>query len=580
MGRDVKEKENRKGIKLLNKAEIVSGHLKDSVVKTKMDVSEAQDEDRTSPSTYAGEKFSAGTKKAADFTGKQIWVQSEKTVQRVSKIRNGLSKRVQKAKYSTNEQTFEAENRTPDRQDDIITDRAGQPPIKNFEIKEKEKIEKKIKTLGNSQQDSKQFSYSAGKEVKQAVYPIQKPYQQERKIAQTSARASGQTVLRAAKDMDKTLKNSRKMGSSISVSKRLIRGVPKIAKRLVSATRGIFLLVSTFGSAAVVLILMVVLFGSVLSVSGGSNENAEDLISIEVRQYESTIWRYASQYGIENYTELIKAVMMQESGGRGQDPMQSSECGYNNRYPHTPNGITDPAYSIECGVQMLRDSIQKADVKNPIDITRIKLALQGYNFGNAYIDWAVEKDGKYTAANAAQYSDMMAQRMGWSSYGDKEYASHVLRYYAFREVAQGGGRKAIVEVALSQVGNVGGEPYWRWYGFSGREEWCACFVSWCAEQCGYIESGLVPKFAYCPNGVAWFQETGRWKGRDYVPVSGDIIFFDFDGDGVTEHVGIVEKVEDGMIYTVEGNYEDECCKSNYVNTSAGILGYGSLDVYK
>ena len=92
--------------------------------------------------------------------------------------------------------------------------------------------------------------------------------------------------------------------------------------------------------------------------------------------------------------------------------------------------------------------------------------------------------------------------------------------------------------------------------------------------------GLVPKFAYCPNGVAWFQETGRWKGRDYVPVSGDIIFFDFDGDGVTEHVGIVEKVEDGMIYTVEGNYEDECCKSNYVNTSAGILGYGSLDVYK
>lgn len=90
-------------------------------------------------------------------------------------------------------------------------------------------------------------------------------------------------------------------------------------------------------------------------------------------------WRYASQYGIEDYTELIKAVMMQESGGRGQDPMQSSECGYNNRYPRTPNGIIDPAYSIECGVQMLRDSIQMADVKNPIDITRIKLALQGYN---------------------------------------------------------------------------------------------------------------------------------------------------------------------------------------------------------
>nr|WP_242843853.1 MULTISPECIES: lysozyme family protein [Clostridia] len=322
---------------------------------------------------------------------------------------------------------------------------------------------------------------------------------------------------------------------------------------------------------------MIVLFGSVLSVSGGNNGIIDNLISVEVRQYESIIWRYASQYGIEDYTELIKAVMMQESGGRGQDPMQSSECGYNNRYPHTPNGITDPAYSIECGVQMLRDSIQMADVKNPIDITRIKLALQGYNFGNAYIDWAIEKDGKYTAANAAQYSDMMAQRMGWSSYGDKEYAFHVLRYYAFREVERGGGSKAIVEVALSQVGNLGGEPYWRWYGFSRREEWCACFVSWCAEQCGYIESGVVPKFAYCPTGVAWFQEHGRWKGRDYVPASGDIIFFDSDGDGISEHVGIVEKVEDGMLYTVEGNYEDEFSKANYPIDYIGINGYGIND---
>ena len=574
MGRDVKEKESRKDIKLLNKAEIVSGHLKDSVVKTRMDVSEAQDEDRTCPSTYAGEKFSAGTKKVADFTGKQIWAQSEKTVQRVSKIRRGFSSRKHEAHYSTNEQTFGAENGTPDRQDDMLTGRDMQSQIKNFEIKQKDKIEKEIKTLRRSQQEVKQFSYSAGKDIKQVVYPVQKPYQQERKIAQTSARASGQNVLRAAKDMDKTVKNSRKMGSSISVTKRLIRGVPKIAKRMASTTRSIFLLVSTFGSAAVVLILMVVLFGSVLSVSGGNNGNADDLISVEVRQYESTIWRYASQYGIEDYTELIKAVMMQESGGRGQDPMQSSECGYNNRYPRTPNGIIDPAYSIECGVQMLRDSIQMADVKNPIDITRIKLALQGYNFGNAYINWAVEKDGKYTAANAAQYSDMMAQRMGWRSYGDKEYTSHVLRYYAFREVVQGGGSKAIVEVALSQVGNIGGEPYWRWYGFSGREEWCACFVSWCAEQCGYIESGLVPKFAYCPNGAAWFQEHGRWKGRDYVPISGDIIFFDFDGDRISEHVGIVEKVEDGMIYTVEGNYEDECSKASYLLSDIGIAGIG------
>lgn len=575
MGRDIKEKENRRVIKLLNKAEIVLGHLKDPAVKTRMDFSEAQDDGGGSPSAYADDKISAGTKKAASFTGKQVWVYSGKTVRQVSKIRKRYSSQAKEGDHSTNEQTVGTKAGSPGRQDNMSADRAGQSQIKKFKIKQRDKIKKKIKILERSQQEVKQCSYAAGKDLKHAVYKVQKPNQQGMKTG-TSAKASGQAVLRAAKAMENTVKNSQKMGSAVLVTKKLIRGVPQIAKSMVSATRSIFLIASTLGSTAVALILMVVLFGSVLSVSGGNNGNMDNLVSVEVRQYESIIWRYASQYGIEDYTELIKAVMMQESGGRGQDPMQSSECGYNNRYPHTPNGITDPAYSIECGVQMLRDSIQMANVKNPIDITRIKLALQGYNFGNAYIDWALEKDGKYTVSNAAEYSNMMAQRMGWSGYGDKEYASHVLRYYAFREVAQGGGSKAIVEVALSQVGNVGGEPYWRWYGFSRREEWCACFVSWCAEQCGYIESGAAPKFAYCPTGVTWFQEHGRWKGPGDVPESGDIIFFDFDSDGISEHVGIVEKVVGGIIYTVEGNYEDECSNARYNLENHSIYGYGVL----
>ena len=68
-----------------------------------------------------------------------------------------------------------------------------------------------------------------------------------------------------------------------------------------------------------------------------------------------------------------------------------------------------------------------------------------------------------------------------------------------------GGNQAIVEVALTQLGNEGGQPYWSWYGFEGRVEWCACFVSWCADQCGYIESGIIPKFAGCVDGANWFR---------------------------------------------------------------------------
>ncbi len=131
------------------------------------------------------------------------------------------------------------------------------------------------------------------------------------------------------------------------------------------------------------------------------------------------------------YTELILAVMMQESGGRVKDVMQASESSFNQKYPHAPGSITDPEYSIECGVQALKYVLDKAGCTGPADLGRIKLALQGYNFGSGYIDWAMERDGGYTKENAAAFSDMMCARPGWnySVYGDKGYVDHVLRYY-------------------------------------------------------------------------------------------------------------------------------------------------------
>jgi len=136
------------------------------------------------------------------------------------------------------------------------------------------------------------------------------------------------------------------------------------------------------------------------------------------------------------------------------------------------------------------------------------------------------------------------------------------------------GNQAIVEVAASQLGNVGGQPYWSWYGFDSRVEWCACFVSWCAEQCGYIESGIIPKFSLCSDGVAWFQQHGQWQDGSFTPSAGQIIFFDWDGDGITDHVGIVEKVENSTVYTIEGNSGDACKQRSYAIGSSLIYGYG------
>lgn len=145
-----------------------------------------------------------------------------------------------------------------------------------------------------------------------------------------------------------------------------------------------------------------------------------------------------------------------------------------------------------------------------------------------------------------------------------------------------GGDGEIVTVALSQVGNTGGAPYWSWYGFGSRVEWCACFVSWCANECGYIDAGIIPKYAGCVNGVQWFKDRGQWIDGSQEPMAGMIIFFDWDNkgssgpqDGLSDHTGIVEKVENGIVYTVEGNSGDSCRINQYAIGHYEILGYGA-----
>lgn len=327
------------------------------------------------------------------------------------------------------------------------------------------------------------------------------------------------------------------------------------------------------GWIAILILIIVLLFGAALSMTGGDNSSTVSPVSDEVQAYEPLIRKYAKQYGIGEYVELIKAIMMQESGGQGNDPMQSSEGSFNTKYPREPNGITDPEYSIECGVQKIKSCLDSAEVKSPLDLDNIKLALQGYNYGNGYIPWAKKNYGGYTLANAAEFSDKLAKEKGWESYGDKQYVPHVLRYYSLGRIPNGAGNQAIVQVALAQERN-GGDIYWRWYGFNSRVSWCACFVSWCAEQCGYLESGVMPKFSLCSDGAKWFQDKGQFKDGSYVPAAGDIIFFDRGNDGTIDHVGIVESVSKGNVNTVEGNSEDAVKRRSYPIGDNEIYGYG------
>ena len=137
------------------------------------------------------------------------------------------------------------------------------------------------------------------------------------------------------------------------------------------------------------------------------------------------------------------------------------------------------------------------------------------------------------------------------------------------------GNPAVVDIAKSQVGNVGGYPYWSWYGFPSRVEWCACFVSWCYGQVGLSE----PRFAGCQSqGAAWFQSHGQWGARGYENIApGDAIFFDWDLDGGADHVGIVIGTDGSKVYTVEGNSGDACKIRSYSLTYECIKGYGLMN---
>ena len=415
--------------------------------------------------------------------------------------------------------------------------------------------------------------------TRQGAVPIKTPESAATKAADTTTaqafrEAKKATVAAAQKNAHAAATAGRK---AMIAAKKAAEIAAKLAKSAAEAAKALYAAIIAGGAASILVIVIVVLIGCGAAIFGSQDESTETLpLSAEVEAYEPVIRKYAKQYGIPDYVLLIQAVMMQESGGRGNDPMQASECGYNTQYPRTPGGITDPEYSIAVGIQNLADCLQTAGAESPIDLDHIQLALQGYNYGSGYITWALQKYGEYSRANAIEFSLKMAEQMGWNSYGDKQYVPHVLRYYPIGKVfytPEDG--DAIVDVALTQVGNVGGEPYWSWYGFTNHVEWCACFVSWCADQCGYLDNGAYPKFSGCVFGMQWFQQRGLWLDGSVEPMPGMLIFFDWaTQDGVPDHVGIVEKVENGMVYTVEGNSRDMCRQKQYSLGSGVILGYG------
>ena len=585
---DIKTRDAVKGtIKTIDKAAVASERMKSAYAKTKDKAEQGYYADESSATEYAADRVSCASERVTEEGVHQFNKQGQKSIQTTQenigktkdKIADFKQKRAAKAAEQRMERNMSEQHCLQIRHGTASRSAAPDMPQsgKSQLIKTRQQSRKTIKTTArNAEKAVKSTAKGSVKTAERGVKTAQATSKATIKTAEQTAKATKEAAKASAKAAQKAAQAAKATAKATAeATKTAVRATIAAVKVIIAGTKALISALIAGGWVSVVIILIVVLLGCAVSLfGGGGGSNAYTPVSAEVEAYEPLIQKYAKQYGIPEYVELIKAVMMQESGGRGLDPMQAAEGSFNTRYPHEPNGIQDPEYSIQCGVQELKAALISAEVENPIDMEHIKLALQGYNFGNGYISWAKTNYGGYSYANAVEFSTMQAQRLGWESYGDTQYPAHVLRYYPYGRAFTSGGNQAIVEVALTQLGNEGGQPYWSWYGFDGRVEWCACFVSWCADQCGYLDSGIVPKFAGCVDGANWFKGNGQWQDRNYEPTAGTIIFFDWENDGETDHVGIVEKCENGVVYTVEGNSGDACRQNQYSVGSSSIYGYG------
>lgn len=254
---------------------------------------------------------------------------------------------------------------------------------------------------------------SARKSARRVRNSIQANVQRQRMKKRTRKNA-GKSAEQGAKGAVRGMEKAAK-----SVSKMIASAVHAAASNPVVWI--VLLFIMLIGVVAGVIAMII---GSSGAANSGDSSTYQAQVSEQTERYRELVTKYCEKYGIDDYVDLCLAMIEQESGGNPPDVMQTEQSYYNTSPP-----IDTAEESIDCGTHELADCLEKAKCKNPSDIAGISLALQGYNFGNGYIDWALKNYKGYTKENAAIFSQKMCAELGFSSYGDVEYVPHVLRYY-------------------------------------------------------------------------------------------------------------------------------------------------------
>ena len=586
---DIKTRDMVKGtIKTIDKAAVASERMKQAYISTKERAENSTYAAENSADEYASDKFERGIDATVhegihqfDKAGRKG---VETTKDNIHKAKDGIDrfkeKRAKKAFEMQSEKIGGKAAKTAER----TASQTGSKTVKTAEKSTTKTIKqsassagkKTIKTVGKSGKTAAKSVKTAERTAKTAI----KTTKQAAKAAQKTAQASAKAAQKAAQAAKATAK------AAVAAIKVAVKATIAAVKAIIAGVKALVAAIAAGGWVAVVVILVICLVALILGSVFGIFFSGEDSGTGQTMQ--TAVQEINTEYDnklleIRNGTTYD---VLEMSGSRAV--WKDVLAVYAVKTNTDPDNPQEVATMDDNKKQLLKDLFWEMNEVSSRTESVSETVITETDDGNGNIvqtETTVTRTYLYITV-AHKTVDEMASQYGFNQ-EQKDYLTELLKpennsLWAAALYGINYSDDQIVTVALTQIGNVGGDPYWSWYGFGSRVEWCACFVSWCANECRYIDTGVIPKYAGCVNGVQWFKDRGQWVDGSAEPAPGMIIFFDWDSpdgssgpqDGLSDHTGIVQKVENGIVYTVEGNSGDSVRQKQYSVGYYEILGYG------
>lgn len=526
-------------VKTVDRAVDLSERMKKALIRTEDHAQNVTDDEQATPSEYADDKLQDGMDDIATEVG-QIIVDTGKGA------------------YRTGKSVIYKEHQNQDT--------AG-PKINSS------------KTFQRTERTIKQSARTTELSIKGTQKTV-KTAEQSSKVAIKSAQETAKSAQKAAQTAAKTAQKA------VQITKAAAKTVAAAAKKAVAAAKELVTAIAAGGWVAVVIIIVIMLVALIVGSCFGiffSSEDTGSPMTMKSVVHEINMDYQSSLDTIRSMTVHDK---METSGSRAVWPEVLAIYAVKvNTAPDNPQEVASMDDARKAVLTEIFWAMNQIDSR--VETAEATVLVEEVDEdGNIVVTETTETVTILYITVTHKTADVMADEYGFTE-EQKQMLNELLQdenATMWSAVLYGihDSDEQIVAVAESQLGNVGGQPYWSWYGFTERVEWCACFVSWCANECGYIDIGVIPKFASCGRGIEWFQDRGQWADGTATPVPGMIIFFDWDApdsesgpqDGVADHVGIVQKVADGYVYTIEGNSGDSCTQSQYPVGYYEIYGYG------